>query len=335
MASIRARLNSGQGAKSTNDIVLNNELAASLCNFLKESLSSASTSNFATACYFQLFRILHDSVNNFPLLVDEKKYSKDIQDVTHKLFELCNSIVASSLQQTTWLRKNYAVKLAPQVVAMAQSSPMTMSAASNSTLNSANTTGLNSSAIGSAQQQSMMANSNASSLSMNSNSNNNNNTNGNNNAQSLSSSMSSSVSSHMTSMGLTVSNQISTSTSNLTITTNATNSSHNSSHIAVGGGPSGGGAILIHNDSSSTLASSSNQTGVSTSNTSGYVGSSGISMNSTSQQTAKSNDNYTTFSDMETGIYLFILRYFENFIWSSNKRNFILFLRCGHKFKLN
>jgi hypothetical protein len=29
------------------------------------------------------------------------------------LFELCNSIVASSLQQTTWLRKNYAVKLMP------------------------------------------------------------------------------------------------------------------------------------------------------------------------------------------------------------------------------
>ena len=35
------------------------------------------------------------------------------KDFTHKLFELCNSIVASSLQQTTWLRKNFAVKLTP------------------------------------------------------------------------------------------------------------------------------------------------------------------------------------------------------------------------------
>lgn len=56
---------------------------------------------------------MHDAVNDFPLLVEDKKYCKDIQDATHKLFELCNSIVASSLQQTTWLRKNYAVKLMP------------------------------------------------------------------------------------------------------------------------------------------------------------------------------------------------------------------------------
>jgi len=57
---------------------------------------------------------LHDAVNDFPILVEDKKYCKDIQEATHKLFELCNSIVASSLQQTTWLRKNYAVKLMPQ-----------------------------------------------------------------------------------------------------------------------------------------------------------------------------------------------------------------------------
>ena len=44
-------------------------------------------------------------------MVDDKKYSKDIQEATHKLVDLCNSFVALSLQQTTWLRKNYAVKL--------------------------------------------------------------------------------------------------------------------------------------------------------------------------------------------------------------------------------
>jgi len=58
------------------------ETINSLCNFFKEFLSSSSTtSNLVPACFFQLFRILHDSVNNFPELVDspDKKYSKDIQ----------------------------------------------------------------------------------------------------------------------------------------------------------------------------------------------------------------------------------------------------------------
>ena len=94
--------------------VLNIDFSSNLCNFFKECMLSSTTANLAPACYFQLFRILHDSVNNFPALVDdskEKKYTKDIQDSTHKLFELCNSIVASSLQQTTWLRKYYTVKL--------------------------------------------------------------------------------------------------------------------------------------------------------------------------------------------------------------------------------
>jgi hypothetical protein len=91
-----------------------NEIATCLSNFFKDCLSSSIiTSHLSPACYFQLFRILHDSVSNFPILVDEKKYAKDTQETTHKLFELCNSIVALSLQQTTWLRKNYAVKLTP------------------------------------------------------------------------------------------------------------------------------------------------------------------------------------------------------------------------------
>ena len=83
-------------------------------------------------------------MNNFSTLVDDKKYSKEIQESTHKLFELCNSIVASSLQQTTWLRKNYAVKLTPsinQAPAAPQMNPTTNgvnsnSSASLSTLNS-------------------------------------------------------------------------------------------------------------------------------------------------------------------------------------------------------
>ena len=65
-------------------------------------------------------------MNNFPILVEDKKYCKDIQESTHKLFELCNSIVASSLQQTTWLRKNYAVKLLPSSSSPANSNTLNM-----------------------------------------------------------------------------------------------------------------------------------------------------------------------------------------------------------------
>jgi hypothetical protein len=107
-----------------------------LCNFFKDSLSSSATSSLAPACYFQLFRILHDSVNNFTLLIEDRKYSKDIQDITHKLFELCNSIVALSLEQTTWLRKNYAVKLGPNASSSSTaSSSMTLNSQSNASSN--------------------------------------------------------------------------------------------------------------------------------------------------------------------------------------------------------
>lgn len=120
------------------DTIVSNELAQCLCNFFKESLSSSTVSSLAPACYFQLFRILHDTVNNFPLIVEDRKYSKDIQDITHKLFEICNSIVALSLEQTTWLRKNYAVKLAPSNVNHSQSSnPSNNSGTSSSSSSSA------------------------------------------------------------------------------------------------------------------------------------------------------------------------------------------------------
>lgn len=260
-----------------NDTVLNNELASSLCTFLKESLSSAATSNFATACYFQLFRILHDSVNNFPLLVDDKKYTKDIQDVTHKLFELCNSIVASSLQQTTWLRKNYAVKLAPQqqisAGSLSASSSLPLSTAGGSTVSmsstAASTTGGTSSNSGQ-----MSTNSSHSGLSS------------------------------MTQMTNSLLSNHSSNSANLS--NNSSNAASMNS-LVTGSNVSG---LLIHNDSNSTLtsATANNQSSsVSVSNSSsGYVGSSGLisvstNANSQSNSQAKSNDNYHSFSDMETG----------------------------------
>lgn len=52
---------------------------------------------------------MHDSVAQHSNLVDDKR--KEIQESTHKLVEVCNNIVGLSLQQTTWLRKQFAVKL--------------------------------------------------------------------------------------------------------------------------------------------------------------------------------------------------------------------------------
>ena len=49
------------------------------------------------------------SVSSNSILFDDKKYSKDIQETTHKLVEICNNYVP--LKQTTWLPKNYAIKL--------------------------------------------------------------------------------------------------------------------------------------------------------------------------------------------------------------------------------
>lgn len=38
-----------------------------------------------------------------------------IQEITQKLLEACGEIAGASLEQTTWLRRNLAVKPGPQV----------------------------------------------------------------------------------------------------------------------------------------------------------------------------------------------------------------------------
>jgi hypothetical protein len=142
-------LNNTIANKSLQEQIMSNELASCLCSFFKESLSSSATSNLAPACYFQLFRILHDSVNNFALLIEDKKYSRDIQDITHKLFELCNSLVALSLEQTTWLRKNYAVKLGTSSSSSSSAQPNNNSSISGANSNTSQNTALNNSVAGS------------------------------------------------------------------------------------------------------------------------------------------------------------------------------------------
>lgn len=44
----------------------------------------------------------------------DKKNQREIQEIAQKLLEAVSNIAGSSLEQTTWLRKNYAVKPGPQ-----------------------------------------------------------------------------------------------------------------------------------------------------------------------------------------------------------------------------
>lgn len=46
--------------------------------------------------------------------MEEKKNQKDLQDICQKALESISAIAGSSLEQTTWLRRNFAVKPGPQ-----------------------------------------------------------------------------------------------------------------------------------------------------------------------------------------------------------------------------
>lgn len=58
-------------------------------------------------------RILHEFVLKTPTM-EEKKNQKDLQDICQKALESISAIAGSSLEQTTWLRRNFAVKPGPQ-----------------------------------------------------------------------------------------------------------------------------------------------------------------------------------------------------------------------------
>ena len=61
-----------------------------------------------------LLRILHEFVQKTPTM-EEKKHQKDLQDICQKALESVSAIAGSSLEQTTWLRRNFAVKPGPQI----------------------------------------------------------------------------------------------------------------------------------------------------------------------------------------------------------------------------
>ena len=58
-------------------------------------------------------RILNEIVHKIPAFEDRKD-QKELQEVTQRLVEACNTIAGSSLEQSTWLRRNVSVKINTQ-----------------------------------------------------------------------------------------------------------------------------------------------------------------------------------------------------------------------------
>ncbi|KAH9488781.1 Protein dopey-1 [Bulinus truncatus] len=83
----------------------------SLLSLLRECLQM----NLSPPALFLLLQILHEFVQKTPTM-EEKKNQKDLQDICQKTLESISAISGSSLEQTTWLRRNFAVKPGPQNV---------------------------------------------------------------------------------------------------------------------------------------------------------------------------------------------------------------------------
>ncbi|XP_064411620.1 protein dopey-1 isoform X2 [Latimeria chalumnae] len=64
---------------------------------------------------FLVLGVLNEFILKNPNL-ENKKDQRDLQDVTYKIVEAIGIIAGSSLEQTTWLRRNLEVKASPQVI---------------------------------------------------------------------------------------------------------------------------------------------------------------------------------------------------------------------------
>uniref|UniRef100_A0A667WW21 DOP1 leucine zipper like protein B n=1 Tax=Myripristis murdjan TaxID=586833 RepID=A0A667WW21_9TELE len=80
-----------------------------LLSLLRESVQL----NLAPPGHFLLLGILNDFVNRLPNL-DNKKDTRDLQEVTQRILEAVGGIAGSSLEQTSWLSRNLEVKVQPQ-----------------------------------------------------------------------------------------------------------------------------------------------------------------------------------------------------------------------------
>ncbi|XP_066542058.1 protein dopey-2 [Hoplias malabaricus] len=81
-----------------------------LLSLLRESVQL----NLSPPGHFLLLGILNDVVNRLPNM-DNKKDSKDLQEVTQRILEAVGGVAGSSLEQTSWLSRNLEVKAQPQV----------------------------------------------------------------------------------------------------------------------------------------------------------------------------------------------------------------------------
>ncbi|XP_061925067.1 protein dopey-2 isoform X1 [Entelurus aequoreus] len=95
--------------KSVSAQVLQENIAP-LLSLLRESVQL----NLAPPGHFLLLGILNDVVNRLPNL-DNKKDSRDLQEVTQRILEAVGGIAGSSLEQTSWLSRSLEVKVQPQV----------------------------------------------------------------------------------------------------------------------------------------------------------------------------------------------------------------------------
>ncbi|TNN02953.1 hypothetical protein fugu_010440 [Takifugu bimaculatus] len=64
---------------------------------------------------FLILGVLNEFILKNPNL-ESKKDQRELQDVTHKVVEAIVTIAGSSLEQTTWLRRNLEVKASPQII---------------------------------------------------------------------------------------------------------------------------------------------------------------------------------------------------------------------------
>ncbi|XP_017325079.2 protein dopey-2 isoform X2 [Ictalurus punctatus] len=88
---------------------LQENIMAILC-LLKDSVQV----NLAPPGHFLLLGILNDFVNRLPTM-DNKRDSRELQEVTQKILEAVGAVAGSSLEQTSWLSRNLEVKAQPQI----------------------------------------------------------------------------------------------------------------------------------------------------------------------------------------------------------------------------
>uniref|UniRef100_A0A672SSN9 DOP1 leucine zipper like protein B n=1 Tax=Sinocyclocheilus grahami TaxID=75366 RepID=A0A672SSN9_SINGR len=81
-----------------------------LLSLLRESVQL----NLTPPGHFLLLGILDDCVNRLPN-IDNKRDTKELQEVSQRILEAVGAVAGSSLEQTSWLSRNLEVKAQPQV----------------------------------------------------------------------------------------------------------------------------------------------------------------------------------------------------------------------------